>query len=136
MAYLLYQAHSGWRYLVILLLVITIVKMLIGWLSNQNWRQIDTSLILATRVAVYIQVILGLILYIMQQRWFDMRFTGEHVVVALLAVGGVELAAARARKAEGDKNKFKFATIGLVIAAILVYVALQAVGGLFGGRFT
>jgi hypothetical protein len=136
MPFILYQAHSGWRYLVILLLLITIVKMLIGWLSSQNWRQIDTSLILATRVAVYIQVILGLILYIMQQRWFDMRLTGEHVVLALLAVGGIEFAAARARKAEGDKNKFKFATIGLVIAAILIYIALQAVGGLFGGRFT
>ena len=131
MAYMLLQAHSGWRYIVILFLLITIIKMLIGWLGSQNWRQIDTSLILATRVSVYIQVVLGLILYIVLQQWVNMRLTGEHVVVALLAVGGIEFAAARARKADGDKNKFKFATIGLVIAAILIYVALRAVGGLF-----
>ena len=131
MGQMLFLALSGWRYIVILFLVITIIKMLIGWLSSQEWRQIDTSLILATRVSVYIQVVLGVILYIIWARWVNMRFTGEHVVVALVAVGGVEFAAARARKATSDKNKFKFATIGLVIAAILIYFALQAVGGLF-----
>ena len=131
MVYMLLQAHSGWRWIVLLFLLITTVKMLIGWLGGREWRQIDTSLILATRVSVYIQVVLGVILYIVLQRWVNLQFTGEHVVVALLAVGGIEFAAARARKAEGDKDKFKFATIGLIISAVLIYIALRAVGGLF-----
>ena len=131
MAYMLLQAHSGWHWIVLLFLLITVIKMLIGWLGGREWRQIDTSLILATRVSVYIQVVLGVILYLVLQQWVNMRLTGEHVVVALLAVGGIEFAAARTRKAEDDRNKFKFAAIGLVISAILIWVALQAVGGLF-----
>jgi hypothetical protein len=124
------QAHSGWRWIVLALLVITVVKALIGWLGKQKWKKIDTNLVLWTRVAVYLQVILGLILYIMLQQWNNMRLTGEHVVIALLAVGGIEFGAARARRARGRKM-FVFAFIGFAIALVLVYVALQAVGGVF-----
>jgi len=124
------QAHSGWRWIVLALLVITVVKALIGWFDNQKWKKIDTNLVLWTRIAVYIQVILGIILYVMLQQWNDMRFTGEHVVLALLAVGGVEFAAARARRSRGRKM-FVFTFIGFAIALILIFVALQAVGGVF-----
>lgn len=124
------QAHSGWRWIVLALLVVTMVKALIGWLGKQKWKKIDTNLVLWTRIAVYIQVILGIILYIMLEQWNNMRFTGEHVVLALLAVGGVEFAGARARRSRGSKM-FMFAFIGFAIALILIYVALQAVGGVF-----
>jgi predicted small integral membrane protein len=128
---ILREAHSGWRWLVLLIVVITLTKMLVGWLGKQQWRTIDDRLLLATRVTVYIQVLLGVILYIFLQQWFNLRFTAEHVIIALLSVGGVEFAAARAKKAEGAVNKFKFAAIGLIIASVLIYVALLAVGGLF-----
>lgn len=124
------QAHSGWRWIVLALLVITVVKALIGWLGKQKWKRIDTTLVLWTRVALYLQVILGLILYIMLQQWNNMRLTGEHVVIALLAVGGIEFGAARARRARGRKM-YLYVLIGFAIALVLVYVALQAVGGVF-----
>ena len=131
MVYFMLQAHSGWRYIVLLFLIITLVKMLVGWLGKQEWKSVDNSLLLATRVAVYMQVVLGVILYIMLARWTNMRFTGEHVIVALLSVGGVEFAAARAKKAATDVAKFKFGFIGLAVASVLIYVALLSVGGLF-----
>lgn len=128
---ILLQAHSGWRFIVILLVVATIIKMLVGWLGRQNWRKNDTNLLLASRIAVYIQVLLGVILYIFLQKWTNMRFTGEHVIIMLLAVGGVEFASARARKTAGSAGKFKLAFIGLAVSFVLIYVGVQAVGGLF-----
>jgi hypothetical protein len=53
-----------------------------------------------------------------------MRFTAEHVIIALLAVGGVEFGAARAKKASEDAAMFKFTAIGFAIALILVFVAI------------
>jgi hypothetical protein len=131
MIYFLLQAHSGWRWIVLLLIAVTLVKALIGWLSKNNWSAVDTRLLLFTRIALYVQVVLGVLLYIMLQQWNNMRFTGEHVVIALLAVGAVEFGAARAKKSSESKKMYRFAFIGFALALILVYVALLAVGGIF-----
>ena len=126
MAQFLLMAHSGWRWLVLLLIVITTVKMLIGWRGKRKWSRLDTNLLLASRIVVYVQVVLGVILYILLQQWTNMRFTGEHVIVALLAVGGVEFGVGRAKKASRTNDMFKFAFIGFAIALILILVAISA----------
>lgn len=135
MNYFILMTHSGWRYVIVILLMLTLVKMLIGWLGKQKWNNLDSRLLLALRWAVYFQVILGALLYILEQYWTEMRFTGEHVIVMLLAVGGVEFAAARAKKVADDAGKFKFAAIGLAIAFVLINVALITIGGLFASRY-
>ena len=129
MTYFLLQAHSGWRWIVLVLIIITAVKMLFGWLTKQDWTRLDSNLLLYTRIAVNIQVVLGVVLYILLQRWTNMRFTGEHVIVALLAVGGIEFGAGRAKKASSAINMFKFAFIGFAIALVLILVAINAATG-------
>ena len=126
MTYFLLQAHSGWRWIVLILIIITAVKMLFGWLTKQDWTRLDSNLLLYSRIAVNIQVVLGVVLYILLQRWTNMRFTGEHVIVALLAVGGIEFGAGRAKKASSAINMFKFAFIGFAIALVLILVAVNA----------
>jgi hypothetical protein len=130
MIYFLLQAHSGWRWIVLILIVVTAVRALIGWLGKQEWTSRDTSLLLYSRIAVYVQVVLGILLFIALQKWSaGMGFFGGHVIPALLAVGAIEFGAARAKKSEGSK-KFIFALIGFVIALVLVYGALVTVGGI------
>jgi TctA family transporter len=130
MAYYLLQAHSGWRWIVIILVALTAIKVLIGYLGRQKWRRVDTNLVSLTRIAAYIQVVLGALLYITLQKWTNVQFTGEHVLMALLAVVGIEFAAGRAKRTRGRKM-YLFALIGFVVALVLIYVALQPVGGLF-----
>ena len=131
MANLILQAHSGWRYIVLLIIVIVIIKALIGWLGKQKWSSLDSNLMLASRVSLYIQVVLGVLTYIVRQEWLvGFGFVGSHVIPAILAVGAVEFGAARAKKSSGNK-KFMFAFIGFVIAIILIYGALATRGGLF-----
>lgn len=122
----LLAAHSGWRWLVLALIVITFIKVLLGLLGQQRWTDLDTRLLLFSRIAVYIQVVLGIILYILVQKWADMRFTGEHVIMAFLAVGGLEFGAGRAKKAQKDGEKFRFAVIGFGIALLLILIAIGA----------
>jgi hypothetical protein len=130
MTYFILQAHAGWRWVVLILLVVLVIKALVGWFTRQNWSRFDSTLLLTTRISVYIQVILGLILYILLQGWTNMRLTGEHVVIALLAVGALEFGAARAKKVRG-RRMYLFALIGAAVALVLIYVALQIVGGIF-----
>ena len=126
MTQFLLQAHSGWRWLVLILIVITALKMLIGWLSKQKWTSLDSNLLFYSRIALYVQVVLGAILYILLQQWTNMRFTGEHVIVALLAVGAVEFGAGRAKRLSRTNDMFKFAFIGFVIGLVLIFVAISA----------
>ena len=121
----LLQAHSGWRWVVLILVIIVTAKALFGWLTKQDWSRLDTNLLLYARIAVYIQVVLGVILYIMVQGWTHMRFTGEHVIVALLAVGAIEFGAGRAKRKKKAIDIYKFVFIGFVIALILIFVAIS-----------
>lgn len=128
---MMFRAHSDWRWIVIALVVAVIVRALIGWLGKQKWTEWDARLLLVCRVAVYLQILAGLVLYIWLQKWrLGMGFTGGHDIPALLGVGGIEFGAARAKRISGDANKFKFVLIGFALAAILIYGALMTVGGL------
>ncbi|MFN8454425.1 MAG: hypothetical protein U0401_07095 [Anaerolineae bacterium] len=122
----LIEAHSGWRWVVLALVVVTVIKALLGLLGQQRWSDLDNRLLLFSRITIYIQVVLGVILYIAIQKWSDMQFTGEHVIIALLAVGGLEFGAGRAKKARKDSEKFRFAVIGFGIALLLILVAIGA----------
>ena len=123
MTYIL-MAHSIWRWVVLVMMIFVAFKMIAGWLGNQSWTNLDDRLLKSTRYILYVQIVLGVILLILLGRFTDMRLIGEHVIIALLGVGGVEFGAARAKKAEGAKNKFKFASIGFIIALILILVAI------------
>ena len=125
------MAHSGWRWIVLIVLIFVMGRALIGWLGKQPWTKFETDLLRYSRFVVYIQVVLGVLLYLMLSKWLDMRFTAEHVIIALLAVGGVEFGAGRAKRAQEAADKYKFAFIGYLIALVLIFVALQIVGGVF-----
>ena len=132
MTYFMLMAHSGWRWIVLLLMIVTLLDMLFGWFSKRHWNYtVDSGLLIATRISLYIQVALGIVLWILMGYWSNMRFTAEHAVVLLLAVGAVEFGAARAKKLEDSTSKYKFGAIGLIIALVLVIVGLQVVGGVF-----
>lgn len=133
------MAHSGWRWLVLILVVIATIKMLVGWLRKEPWRNLDGTLMRVTHIVVAVQVALGVILYILFLTYGGPgypsigAFTGGHVVPALLAYGGVLFATLRSKRGS-DNDRFKFAFIGLIIAIIMVYGALMTVGGIFAQR--
>ncbi|MCB0189700.1 MAG: hypothetical protein KDE31_35760 [Caldilineaceae bacterium] len=60
---ILKEAHSGWRYIVLLLLAVVIVKYVIGWLQKGQWTNLGRRLGLFTTIAVDIQMLLGLIIW-------------------------------------------------------------------------
>ena len=125
-------AHSIWRWVVIIVIIFVALRALVGWLAKQNWTKFDADLVRYARFVMYVQVVLGVILYILLQKWgAGFGFFASHIIPALLAVGAVEFGAARSRKAEGNQKKFMFAFIGFALAIVLVYGALATVGGIF-----
>ena len=134
----LFQTHSGWRWIALLLLVITTFKVVIGWIAGQKWSNLDRRLVSFTNMAVAIQVLLGLFLYglFMSQGWGITGksiglITSGHLVPAFLVLAGTAFASVRSKKMETDRQKFMFASIGLIFALLMVYGVLVTVGGIF-----
>ena len=127
----LLQAHSIWRWVVLIIIIFVTVRTLIGWLAKQKWTTFETSLMRYSRYIMYVQVVLGILLFIALQRWTTgFGFIGSHVIPGLLALGAIEFGAARARKSRGSK-KYMFAFIGFAISLVLIYGTLGAVGAGF-----
>ena len=54
----LFHAHSGWRHIVILVLVLALVKLLIGLVAKQRWSRLDHRLGVTTPIVITVQWLL------------------------------------------------------------------------------
>lgn len=126
---ILFQAHSGWRYLVLLVLVIAILKMLIGWLGKQSWSKFDQFLGTATPIVIDIQWLMGIVLWLMQQRWLgnDPLASWEHPVTMTLALAAAHIGWVRAKRAESTTAKFQAAFWGFLIAGLLISLGVARI---------
>lgn len=61
---LLLSLHAIWRWVLLAAAVIVVLKSLVGWLARQSWTALDDRLGLAYVVAVDVQVLLGLIIWL------------------------------------------------------------------------
>ena len=60
---ILTEAHSGWRYLASLALVVAVAAYLVSWLRGREWSRLEQRIGLYAIVVVDIQLLLGLILW-------------------------------------------------------------------------
>jgi hypothetical protein len=111
------------------MLVLTIGKVLIGMVGKGRWGGVDEWLNRLTPISIDIQFLLGLILWIVQQRWngADPRVSWEHPVTMIIASALAHSSARRVAKAPTDAAKFQTATIGYVIAAIVVALGVARI---------
>ncbi len=114
------QAHSGWRYIVFLLLALTLVKAFIGLVGKGRWGSFDEALNRFTPISIDIQFILGLILWILQQRWNGALplASWEHPFTMIIALVMAHVTSSRVKKAPTDRAKFQTAAIGYLLAGI------------------
>ncbi|MGL4648845.1 MAG: hypothetical protein ACRC1H_05510 [Caldilineaceae bacterium] len=129
---ILQQAHSGWRYLVLLALIVALAKYLIGWLGNGKWSNFDTMLNRFTPVVIDIQWLLGLIVWISASWWNngDRARAFEHPLILTAAVVVAHIFAARVRKQETDNGKYRTAFIGYLITTILIALGVYLLVGI------
>lgn len=129
MVVILLEAHSGWRYVVILLTALAILKYLIGWLSGGRWSSLDHWLGLLTPAALSIQFLLGLILWLVEARWTgaDMLRSWEHPGTMLITTALAHMTWNRVKRAEDDAAKYRIGAIGFIIAGIVLALGIARV---------
>lgn len=130
----LIHAHSGLRWVLLILLVIATINALYKWFSPRNFTATDAKLNLFTFIFAHTQLLLGGILYFMSDKVkFEgdvmgnaaLRFfTVEHSSMMILAIILISVGHIKAKKKENDLAKFKTTAIAFLIALVLILAAI------------
>lgn len=131
--------HDTLRWLLLLSLVTTLVKYVMGWLGNQRWKKTDNLMGIVFTSLMDVQLLVGLVLYAflspITQAAFsdfgavmknsDLRFYAvEHIAMMLIAVVLVHIGRAKSKKATSDVAKFRVATIFYSLALVVILAAI------------
>jgi len=124
--------HSGWAYIVLLVLIIATFNALFKFFSGKEYSPVDFRFSLFALITMHIQLLLGIILWF-TKGYFDEMSVGEvmkndvirklaveHPTTMLIAVALVTIGYSKHKKKLVSKPKFKLLAIFYTIALALV----------------
>ena len=129
----LVHAHSGLRWIVLLLLIVAVINAL-RKMSGGTFQGSDRKVALYTLIGTHLQLIIGLVLYLMSpkvQFGADtmkvslLRFyTVEHISLMLIAIVLITIGYIRMKKAAADPAKFRSLLIFYGIGLLLILISI------------
>jgi len=128
---ILLMAHSGLRWLILLVAVVAIIKFTVAWRAGSTFKGMDRGLTAAFSGLMDLQVTLGIIFLL----WSGFagagfpRYRIEHGVTMILAAGVAHLSA-RWKKAD-DKTRFRNNLFTIIGSLILVLIGIASLPGGF-----
>lgn len=128
---ILKSAHSGWRYIVFILLLIAVIKALSGWLGNKTYTEGDRKLNVFTLISAHIQLVTGLVLYFAGD-WYKADSSNaigrywkmEHISMMILAIILITIGNSKSKKLTEAVAKHRTIAVFFGLALIIVVVTI------------
>ncbi len=130
---ILKHAHSGLRWVALILLVFAIINA-ISKKGSSNYEKKDKMINLFTMISLHTQLLLGLILYFKSDKvqfiagWMKqpmLRFYGmEHILLMIIALVIVTIGRKKAEKTEAPYSKHQLIAKWYLIGFILILAAI------------
>jgi hypothetical protein len=132
--------HSGLRYLVLLLLAVSLLLAIVGLFGKKPYTQTNRKLNLFAMISTHIQFLVGLILYFFSplvnysnmgqamKETMTRYWTVEHSVMMLFAIVLITLGHSRSKKAADDFNKHRSIALYYGLAVLVIVVAIYQSG--------
>lgn len=133
------HVHDTLRWLLLISMLITTGKYLVGWLGQKSWTKADNLTGIIFTALMDLQLLTGLILYFFlspvtkmamsdfgaAMKDANLRFYAvEHLTMMLIAVVLVHIGRAKSKKAKTDVAKFKTGSIFFLIALVIVLAGI------------
>jgi len=137
---LLKHLHSGWRFVVLALVIIAIGGALAGWLGKKSYTEVNRKVNLFALISFHIQMLVGLVLYFFSPkvRLSDMAttmsdsigryWTVEHAIMMILAAVLLTIGHSKSKKISDGPAKHKYIAIFYILATIIVLLTIQMSG--------
>lgn len=137
----LIHAHSGLRYIVLILLLLAIFK---AFTSKSNYTEGTRKLNLFAMIATHTQILIGLGLYFMSEKVrfiegmmndaFSRFFAIEHIFGMILAAVLITIGHSKSKKAESPEAKNKKIALFYTLALVIIFASIpwpfrEALGG-------
>ena len=130
----LLTAHSLNRWLVVVLLVVTLIRGVAGWSRGRTWSGRDDLTGRLLIAAADLQLLLGIALYVVsplvRAGWSDLSatmdnrvlqfWTLEHAPTMVAAVAILHVGRVMGRRADGDRRRHRATSVSVAAAALLI----------------
>lgn len=131
--------HNILRWIIVLAGLAATIKAFIGWAQKKEWTLLDNRLSLVFTIALDVQFLLGLILYLflspLTKSAFEdfgaamanggLRFFAvEHAIIMLIALVLAHVGRARAKRVPDDATKFRNTAIFFTVTLVLIFVGI------------
>lgn len=122
---ILFHAHSGVRYLVLLAGVLSLLYSLVAMLRNRPWDRPGRILLMSFVGFLDLQVLLGIILVFV---WAFYPMLWGHLVMMILAALVAHIAAGLNKRRAPEARSHLVAVLGSAGALILIVGGIMAIG--------
>lgn len=124
----LVHAHSGLRWIALLLLIVSVFTAFTKWQSRGGFTDGNRKLYLFTLISVHLQLVLGLVLYFISPKVnFSMMsdklyrfYSAEHITGMLIAIILVTIGYSRSKRATDPTQKQQLVAIFFGLGLILI----------------
>lgn len=126
--------HSGFRFLVLLLIVVAALQALAGWLGKKAYTQGNRKLYLFAMISAHTQLLIGIALYFispfvqfnnMTMKEPSTRYwTVEHLTMMLFAIILITIGHSRSKKAVLPEAKHRAVAIFYILALVVIVAAI------------
>ena len=132
--------HSGFRYIVLLLIVLALLLAIIGLFGKKNYTETNRKINLFAMIATHTQLLIGLILYFFSplvnygnmgeamKDTMSRYWTVEHTVMMLFAIILITIGHSRSKKAAQAVNKHRAIALYYGLAILVIVVAIYQSG--------
>ena len=128
--------HSGFRYVVFVLVLVAIIQSLLGWLGKKPYTPVNRKINLFALISAHTQLLIGIILYFkspyVQFNSGTMKdstiryFTVEHWVMMLIAIILITVGHSKSKKLVLPESKHKTVAVYYIIALLVIVGAIMA----------
>lgn len=135
----LLHAHNGFRWLVLLALLVSVLMALAGWLGKKEWKKGDNTVGLLLTIFMDIQFLFGIVLYAFvspitksafqdfgaAMKNADIRFFAvEHILMMVIALILVHIGRSKSKKATTSLKQHRTAAVFYGISLLLILAAI------------
>lgn len=128
--------HSGFRYVVFIMVVLAIIQSLLGRLGKKPYTEVNRRVNLFALISAHTQLLIGIVLYFLSpnvqfnsgtmKNEITRYFTVEHWVMMIIAIVLITIGHSKSKKAALPEVKHKTIAIFYIIAFLIIIGAIVA----------
>jgi len=116
--------HNLFRWVILFVAISVLYRSYRGWLKQESWHKLDKILGLAFTILLDLQLVLGLLLLISQDKSNWGRLLMDHVLPMVIAVGLVHTGKVLSSKGEKSTEKYRIAALWYSAVLLIILVAI------------